>query len=141
MAKLAIVWFDGGAYGPKQGGPDVLSVFEQYQPNCLFYHNLQRADIRWGGSESGTVPYPSWGTFAYPAIGAGETAKKEITANNFQLLKTGDPNGTYYMPAMSDAPLRGYHGGHEWFWEPGDEEHIYPLENLIDMYYEQCRTQ
>jgi alpha-L-fucosidase len=39
------------------------------------------------------------------------------------------------MPAMSDAPLRGYNGRHEWFWEPGDETHIYPLENLVEMYY------
>jgi len=129
-----MVWFDGGAHGPEQGGPDVLSVFEKYQPNCLFYHNLQRADIRWGGSETGTVPYPCWGTFPYPSTGAGESAKKEIHANNFQLLKTGDPNGKYYIPAMSDAPLRG-HGGHDWFWEPEREHTIYPLENLVEMYY------
>lgn len=38
------------------------------------------------------------------------------------------------MPAMSDAPLRGYNGRHEWFWEPDDEAHIYPLESLMDMY-------
>ncbi|MGM0376689.1 MAG: alpha-L-fucosidase [Bacteroidota bacterium] len=130
----AMVWFDGGAHGPEQGGPDVLSVFEKYQPNCLFYHNLQRADMRWGGSETGTVPYPCWGTFPYPSTGAGESARKEIEANNFQLLKTGDPNGEYYMPAMSDAPLRG-HGGHDWFWEPDREHIIYPLENLVEMYY------
>jgi alpha-L-fucosidase len=36
---------------------------------------------------------------------------------------------------MSDAPLRGYNGRHEWFWEPGDEEHIFPVENLMNMYY------
>ncbi|WP_372949748.1 alpha-L-fucosidase [Mariniphaga sp.] len=130
----AMVWFDGGAHGPEQGGPDVLSVFEKYQPNCLFYHNLQRADMRWGGSETGTVPYPSWGTFPYPSTGAGESAKEEIHANNFALLKHGDPNGSYYMPAMSDAPLRG-HGGHDWFWEPEREHTIYPLENLVEMYY------
>ncbi len=131
----AMVWFDGGAHGPEQGGPDVLSVFEKHQPNSIFYHNLQRADIRWGGSETGTVPYPSWGTFPYPAIGAGESTRKEIAANNFALLKTGDPNGSYYMPAMSDAPLRG-NGGHDWFWEPNRASIIYPLENLVDMYYE-----
>ena len=130
----AMVWFDGGAHGPEQGGPDVLSVFEKYQPDCLFYHNLQRADMRWGGSESGTVPYPCWGTFPYPAIGAGESAKKEIGANNFQLLKTGDPEGKYYMPAMSDAPLRGS-GGHDWFWEPDRAHTIYPLDKLVEMYY------
>ena len=130
----AMVWFDGGAHGPKQGGPDVLSVFEKYQPNCLFYHNLQRADMRWGGSESGTVPYPSWGTFPYVSTGAGESAKKEIAANNFALLKTGDPNGKYYMHAMSDAPLRG-NGGHDWFWEPDREHLINPLDKLVNMYY------
>jgi alpha-L-fucosidase len=130
----AMVWFDGGAHGPDQGGPDVLSVFEKYQPNCLFYHNLQRADMRWGGSETGTVPYPCWGTFPYVSTGAGESAKKEIGANNFQLLKTGDPNGKYYMHAMSDAPLRG-NGGHDWFWEPNREHLIFPLDILVEMYY------
>lgn len=130
----AMVWFDGGAHGPEQGGPDVLSIFEKYQPDCLFYHNLQRADMRWGGSETGTVPYPCWGAFPYPAIGAGESAKEEISANNFQLLKTGDPEGQYYIPAMSDAPLRG-DGGHDWFWEPDRAHIIYPLDKLVEMYY------
>ncbi len=132
--EWAMVWFDGGAHGPQQGGPDVLSVFEKYQPNSLFYHNLQRADMRWGGSENGTVPYPCWGRFPYPSTGAGASAKKEIGANNFQLLKTGGPNGKFYIPAMSDAPLRG-NGGHDWFWEPNREQVIYPLDKLVKMYY------
>ncbi|MBN2611747.1 MAG: alpha-L-fucosidase [Bacteroidales bacterium] len=130
---LAIVWFDGGAHGPELDGPDVLRVFEKHQPNCIFYHNSQRADIRWGGSESGTVPYPCWGTYPFPYLHS--TNQEVVLANNFQLLKEGDPNGKYYMPAMSDAPLRGYNGRHEWFWEPGDEEHILPVENLMNMYY------
>jgi alpha-L-fucosidase len=130
---LAIVWFDGGAHGPELGGPDVLSVFEKYQSNCIFYHNSQRADIRWGGSETGTVPYPSWGTYPFPY--SHSTNQEVVLANNFQLLKEGDPDGEYYMPAMSDAPLRGYNGRHEWFWVAGDEEHIFPLENLMNMYY------
>ena len=90
--------------------------------------------MRWGGSESGTVPYPCWGTFPYRSTGAGESARNVIQANNFQLLKTGDPNGTYYIHAMSDAPLRGY-GGHDWFWEPDREHIIYPLDKLVNMYY------
>lgn len=36
---------------------------------------------------------------------------------------------------MADAPLRGYNGRHEWFWEPGDEDAVYPLEKLVEMYY------
>jgi len=127
---LAIVWFDGGAHGPEQGGPDVLSIFEKYQPNCLFYHNLQRADMRWGGSESGTVPYPCWGTFT-----DASWFDKRGDQEGFRPLKYGYPDGKFYIPAMSDAPLRGFNGRHEWFWEPGDEEYIYPLKNLVNMYY------
>jgi alpha-L-fucosidase len=127
---LAIVWFDGGAHGPEQGGPDVLSIFEELQPNGLFYHNLQRADIRWGGSESGTVPYPCWGTYETPTW-----FNNKGVDIDFRPLKYGNPDGAYYIPAMSDAPLRGYNGRHEWFWEPGDEEHIFPLEQLMDKYY------
>lgn len=133
--ELFEIWFDGGADHPDNGAPDVLPIVRKYQPNCLFYHNGQLAEARWGGSESGTVGDPCWATFPYNATGAGESAKKNIAKNNFQLLKEGDPNGKFWVPAMSDAPLRGFNGRHEWFWEPGDEEHIFPLENLMNMYY------
>jgi len=126
------LWFDGGAHGPDQGGPDVLGVFSKHQKNCLFYHNLERADARWGGSETGTVPYPCWATFPYVSTGAGESSPKNIAANRFALLKHGDPNGKYWMPAMSDAPLRN----HEWFWDQGDEQKLYPLPDLVNMYYQ-----
>jgi alpha-L-fucosidase len=125
------LWFDGGAHGKAQGGPDVLGVFEKHQPDCLFYHSLERADARWGGSESGTVPYPCWATFPYRSTGAGESAQMEVSRNRFALLKHGDPEGTYWMPAMSDAPLRN----HEWFWDEGDEKKLYPLSALMDMYF------
>ena len=128
--ELFEIWFDGGASHPDLGAPDVLPIVKKYQPNCLFYHNNQLAEARWGGSESGTVPYPCWATFPNPYSHAGETSQEHL-----QLLKHGDPNGKYWMPAMSDAPLRGYNGRHEWFWEPGDEAHIFPLENLMQMYY------
>jgi len=128
--ELFEIWFDGGADHPDNGAPDVLPIVKKYQPNCLFYHNLQLAEARWGGSESGTVPYPCWATFPNPYSHGGDTQ-----AERMRLLKHGDPDGKYWMPAMSDAPLRGYNGRHEWFWEPGDEEHIFPLENLMNMYY------
>lgn len=129
---LAMVWYDGGGHGPELGGADVLPIVEKYQKNIIFYHNSQRADIRWGGSESGTVPYPCWGTYPFPY--SHSKNQDVVFKNNFQLLKYGDPQGKYYMPAMADAPLRGYNGRHEWFWEPDDEAHIFPLENLMDMY-------
>lgn len=128
------IWFDGGASDPAKGAPDVLPIVKKYQPNCLFYHNDQLAEARWGGSESGTVSYPCWSTFPYHYTGSGESAPAEIGKNGYKLLKSGDPNGKYYMPAMADAPLRGANGRHEWFWEPNDENAIYPLQDLVDMY-------
>lgn len=130
---LAIVWYDGGGHGPELGGPDILPIVERYQKNIVFYHNSQRADIRWGGSETGTVPYPCWGTYPYPY--SHSKNQDVVFANGNRLLKTGDPGGRYYMPAMSDAPLRGFNGRHEWFWEPDDEASIMPLDRLVDMYY------
>ncbi|MEP6626407.1 MAG: alpha-L-fucosidase [Ginsengibacter sp.] len=129
------IWFDGGASSPDKGAPDVLPIVKKYQPDCLFYHNDQLAEARWGGSESGTVGYPCWSTFPYAITGSGESAIKGISNDNFSLLKHGDSLGKYWMPAMADAPLRGYNGRHEWFWEPGDDSHIEPLENLVNMYY------
>lgn len=128
--ELFEIWFDGGAYGPERGGPDVLPIVEEHQPGALFYHNHQRADARWGGSESGTVPYPCWATMPFDGY---EGQREESHANGFRLLKRGDPDGRFWCPAMSDAPLRG-HGGHEWFWEAGDERLIYPLDRLVAMY-------
>lgn len=124
------IWFDGGADHPDNGAPDVLPIIRRYQPNCLFYHNTQYAEARWGGSETGTVPYPCYAAFPYHYSHAGES-----TNDHYQLLKHGDPEGKYWMPAMSDAPLRGYDGRHEWFWEPDDEAHIYPLNELMKIYY------
>ena len=116
------LWFDGGAFGVEQGGPDVLSVFETYQDHCLFYHSLDRADARWGGNEAGTVSYPHWATMP---CGPG-------TCGDYRTLwPVGDPNGQWWRPAMADAPLRS----HEWFWEPGDDGKVKSLGSLVDMYY------
>lgn len=127
---LFMIWFDGGADDPKGDGPDVLPIVTKYQPDCLFYHNVERADFRWGGSESGTVGYPCWSTFPYSYSHSNYTD----TRNHNELLKQGDKDGQYWVPAMADAPLRGANGRHEWFWEPDDEKNIYPLDTLMNMY-------
>lgn len=129
---LFMIWFDGGADDPAGDGPDVLPIVAKYQPACLFYHNVQRADFRWGGSESGTVEYPCWSSFPQPYSHHKQSDTEKAHLN---LLKHGDPNGKYWVPAMADAPLRGANGRHEWFWEPEDENAVYPLQDLVNMYY------
>ncbi len=129
--ELFMIWFDGGADNPRENGPDVEPIVNKYQPNCLFYHNVDRADLRWGGSETGTVGYPCWSTFPYPFSHSNST---ESVVNHNDLLKHGDPAGKYWVPAMADFPLRCINGRHEWFWEPGDENNIAPLSDLMDIY-------
>lgn len=124
--ELFEIWFDGGIATPAQGGPDVLPIFERHQPGGLFYHSDQRRDARWGGSETGTVGYPCWATI--PSMDLKQHQGRE---GLMHLLKHGDPDGTIWCPAMSDAPLRN----HEWFWEPDDERKLYSLESLVNMYY------
>lgn len=129
---LFMIWFDGGADDPRGDGPDVEPIVDRYQPGCLFYHNTDRADIRWGGSETGTMPYPCWSTFPTPA---SHNKNTDGNARHLELLRHGDPEGAYWMPAMADSPLRGAGGRHEWFWEPGDDDRaVYPLATLLNMY-------
>lgn len=97
---LFMIWFDGGADDPKGLGPDVEPIINQYQPDCLFYHNVNRADLRWGGSESGTVGYPCWSSFPYPY--SHSNATDGVTDHN-QLLAHGDPNGKYWVPPWPTA--------------------------------------
>ena len=130
--ELFMIWFDGGADDPAGDGPDVLPIVTQYQPHCLFYHNVQRADFRWGGSESGTVDYPCWSSFPQPY---SHHKQSDTEQNHLRLLNHGDPDGQYWVPAMADTPLRGANGRHEWFWEPGDEMAVYSLNALVDKYY------
>ena len=127
---LFMIWFDGGADNPRGDGPNVEPIVNKYQPNCLFFHNVDRADVRWGGTETGTVSYPCWSTFPYPFSHSNATDTNE----HYELLKHGDKNGKYWLPAMADAPLRGANGRHEWFWEPDDENNICSLDVLMDMY-------
>lgn len=129
---LFMIWFDGGADDPAGDGPDVEPIVNRYQPGCLFYHNVHRADLRWGGSETGTVAYPCWATF--PTRNS-HNKNTDGNAAHRELLKHGDPAGAYWMPAMADSPLRGANGRHEWFWEPGDDDRaVYSLATLTEMY-------
>ena len=124
---LCEIWFDGGVLTPEQGGPDVLPIVEEHQPDAVFYHSQQCAQHRWAGSESGTAGYPCWSTM--PDVGsqirAHSDPKKRPT-----LLRHGDPDGKVWCPAMADAPIRE----HDWLWIPNTDDRLQPLDRLVAMY-------
>jgi len=125
--RLLQIWFDAGVKTPAEGGPNVLPIFEQYQPNSIFYHSLQRSDIRWVGNESGYADYPCWATMPSGAYSHNAASWKPV-------LGQGDPNGGIWSPAMVDTPLRGANDVHSWFWHPGQGNGVYSLQQLTEIY-------
>ena len=77
--------------------------------------------IRWVGNERGVAPYPCWST---TDPGTAEDGTEES-------VFAGRPNAPLWMPGECDVPIRN----HEWFWTPNDEGKIYPLAELMEMYY------
>jgi alpha-L-fucosidase len=127
---LVQIWFDAGTKLPHEGGPDVLPIFDKYQPDSVFYHSTKRSDHRWIGNESGYANYPCWATMP---LGDG------VISHNSPwwkpILADGDPDGKIWAPGMVDVPLRAEHGIHNWFWAPDQDHAIYSKEKLIDIYY------
>ncbi|MFW5877477.1 MAG: alpha-L-fucosidase [bacterium] len=115
-------WFDGGVLSPEKGGPDVLPIVMEHQPDILYYHSEQRADARWVGNEDGVTCYPCYSTI---------TPKDDWYMSDYNISCTGDPDGSTWISPMADAPLRD----HDWLWKPNREDKIEPLDSLIHMYY------
>ena len=120
--NLIKIWFDGGVLSPEDGGPDVLPIVKKYQTEILFYHSKQRADARWVGNEDGVTCYPCFSSMP-------EMDKWYMS--NHDKMSSGDADGTTWVAAMADAPLRD----HDWLWQPNRENRIEPLDSLIEMYY------
>ena len=128
--SLSQIWFDAGTNTPEEGGPDMLPIFEKYQPDSIFYSSSQRSDYRWVGNESGHAGVPCYATMPGPEQGP----ISHRNASWKRCLYKGDPNGTVWSPAMVDIPLRGF-GGHNWFYEPNQDRIVYSPEALMKRYY------
>ncbi len=128
--ELVQVWFDAGAKLPHEGGSDVLSIFDKYQPNSVFYNSSKRSGYRWIGNESGYANYPCWATMP---VGDGHISHNAPSWK--PILESGDPDGEIWSPGMVDVPMRGTNSVHNWFWAPGQDQCIYPKEKLVEMYY------
>jgi len=126
---LIELWFDAGTKTPEEGGPDVLPIFDKYQPGAVFYHSMARGDHRWIGNEEGYANYPCWATMP----DRGQTLRHN-TPEGRKLLATGDPDGPAWSPGMVDVPLRGAGKIHSWIWKPNEEHAIQPTDVLVRMY-------
>jgi len=128
--KIFHCWFDAGNKTPEEGGGDMLSIFEKYQPNGIFYSNSSRSDVRWVGNESGQAGVPCYATM--PGSDQGALSHNSSAWKHY--LTKGDPGGSIWSPAIVDIPIRGYRG-HNWFYKPDQDHIVYPPEVLMEKYY------
>jgi len=126
---LLQIWYDAGVKLPAEGGPDVLPIFDKYQPKSVFYNSKERSDHRWIGNERGYAGYPCWATMPY------ENGEVSHNAKGWQKVRaTGDPEGQVWSPGMVDVPIRGANGRHNWFYWPNEDDAVEPTEKLVQMY-------
>jgi alpha-L-fucosidase len=106
---LTEFWLDGaGSEGRTYDFDKIVQELRTYQPNTLVFADValyKNADIRWVGSESGTVPYENWNV----------------------IDRTGYLR---WRPVEADTPLRKLH----WFWHPNDESSLLAVDELLDIY-------
>ncbi|MEN9362583.1 MAG: hypothetical protein RL095_4118 [Verrucomicrobiota bacterium] len=103
------IWFDGGCIVP------LKDIIEKLAPKAEIFGGPQ-ATLRWPGTESGKLPYPSWSSMA---PGGDATI--------------GDPDGVSWLPPECDTVLYGK-GGHNWFWSPKNESRRHSVDELMDIY-------
>ncbi|MFT6879222.1 MAG: alpha-L-fucosidase [Arcticibacterium sp.] len=83
-------------------------------------------DVRWVGGEHGYAAETHWATFS-PEPNTGDTA---VPGNvNTAVSSTGTRNGTYWIPAECDVPLRP-----GWFYHPEQDGKEKNAETLFDLY-------
>jgi len=126
---LLEIWFDAGTKTPAEGGPDMLPIFEEYQPDAVFYSSTERSDHRWIGNEAGQAGDPCWATMP-----GGPSAISHNAPGWKKFLSNGDPDGAVWSPGMVDVPLRGVKPTHNWFWAPNEDECAQSVDRLIEMY-------
>jgi alpha-L-fucosidase len=116
------IWFDGGAIPANQGGPNLVPILKQHQPQAIVFQGPAGTPnlIRWVGNERGVAPYPCWST-ANAGTSEGGTVEKVVG---------GNPDGKLWVPGECDVPVRN----HDWFWKTGGEQKLYSVEQLVQMY-------
>ena len=106
---LVEFWLDGaGSAGRKYDFDSIIDELRTYQPNTMVFADValfQYADLRWVGTESGSISYEDWNVI-----------------DRAGYLR--------WRPIEADTPLHKLH----WFWHPNDEATLKSVSELVDVY-------
>ncbi len=129
------VWFDGanggtGYYGGANENRKIdrttyydwkntYKLIRKLQPNIVIWNDGgDRADLRWVGTESGSVGETNWSLL---------NATGDVP---YQMLHYGVENGDSWVPAEVNTSIRP-----EWFYHPIEDSRVKTLPQLMDTYY------
>jgi alpha-L-fucosidase len=101
-------------------------ITRKLQPNATIFSDIG-PDVRWVGNEKGFAAETHWATFT-PKPLTGATA---VPGNvNTETSSIGTQNGTYWIPAECDVPLRP-----GWFYHPEQDGKEKDANYLVDLYF------
>src|SRR5687768_11966224 len=131
------MWFDGanggtGYYGGAdekrsiQGStyydwPATLDLVRKMEPDVLFFSDAGPG-VRWVGNERGVAGETNWNTITPDTLFAGRAGIQE-------LLNTGHPEGTHWIPAEVDVSIRP-----GWFYHAKEDSLVKSPQKLFDIY-------
>lgn len=132
--ELFEIWFDGGTLPPEQGGPDVRSKLLELQPQAVCFQGPKEMPslVRWIGNEDGVAPNPCWSTTDIISNTVNTELGAEEEIGECPQYGAGNPDGSVWAPAEADMPNRK---PNQWFWMEGEDHLLYPVEELIECYY------
>lgn len=131
------MWFDGanggtGYYGGARekraingatyyDWPVTLALVREMEPDIIFFSDAGPG-VRWVGNERGVVSETNWNTITPDTLHAGKAGISD-------LLNTGHPEGTHWIPAEVDVSIRP-----GWFYHEEEDSKVKTPEQLFDIY-------
>lgn len=141
---LFISWHDGanGGNGYYGGARETRNIDQSHyyewdstwgitrkmQPGAVLFGDVG-PDVRWVGNEEGHAGVTCWATYTPHA-----PDKNRKPANGYVISEEGTEgarNGTYWLPAECDVPIRP-----GWFYHTSQNAQVKTPSELLDLYYE-----
>lgn len=120
------IWFDGGTLSVEDGGLDIKSILEKYQPNAITFQGDKLKNynnLRWVGNEEGVAPLNCYSSTNELSQARG--TEKDLTDGK------GAKDGTEWKPAECDMPIRKHN---EWFYLDGHDKRVMRTKALFNKY-------
>jgi alpha-L-fucosidase len=131
------VWFDGANGGTGYYGganetrlidretyydwPNTQKIVRELQPDACMFSDAG-PDVRWCGNEQGWVNATNWSLLRLNEYFPGCSCAER--------LRTGDDDGTHWVPAEVDVSIRP-----GWFYHESEDTLVKSLSDLLDIYY------